>query len=246
MKRGFENCLCPLREICIIRGPNASPSGYSNNQHYIMAEAFGIAGSAVGVISLAIQVTQGHVQYYGSWKDAKKDVLAICKSAQDLDSILQLLDGTLKQSRQQDIVQKIEECMSNCVESVTELETELDKVKIFPPTHDSTKPSFKAAANAKFHRALYPFLESTIMKLRENLDHTRNNVNLALEVLQVSVSSQTSRQLGEVAQDVGAIAQKHKDTATNEIIEWLSSINSYARQREIHSRRQPGIGLWLF
>ena len=60
-----------------------------------MAE-LGVAGSAVGIISLGIQVCQGLIQYYGSWKDAPKDVTQMCKSVWNLEETLKVLKVTIK------------------------------------------------------------------------------------------------------------------------------------------------------
>lgn len=56
-----------------------------------MAEALGVAGSVVGIVSLGIQITQGLLKYYGSWKDQDSDVADMCTSLDSLSGSLMAL-----------------------------------------------------------------------------------------------------------------------------------------------------------
>ena len=56
-----------------------------------MAEAFGVVGSAVGVISLGLQTVQGILWYYGAWQDRGDDVLRMCASLDNLKGTLDVL-----------------------------------------------------------------------------------------------------------------------------------------------------------
>jgi len=61
-----------------------------------MGEAFGVAGTAVGVISLGIQTAQGILWYYGAWKDRDKDISRMCTSLGNLTTTLNVLLETIK------------------------------------------------------------------------------------------------------------------------------------------------------
>lgn len=62
-----------------------------------MAEALGVAGSTVGIVSLRIQVCQGLRKCYGSWKDAPKDVVRMCKLGESLGESLNVLELAIKE-----------------------------------------------------------------------------------------------------------------------------------------------------
>jgi hypothetical protein len=49
-----------------------------------MAEVLGIAGSVVGIVSLAIDLTQGLFKYYGSWKHQDDDTSDMYTSLDNL------------------------------------------------------------------------------------------------------------------------------------------------------------------
>lgn len=49
-----------------------------------MAE-LGIAGSAVGVASLGLQVCQGLLKYYNNWKDYNEDMAIAYRSIETLE-----------------------------------------------------------------------------------------------------------------------------------------------------------------
>lgn len=49
-------------------------------------------GTALGVVSLGIQVCQGITWYYGEWKDCPEDVAGVAKSAESLGKTFELFN----------------------------------------------------------------------------------------------------------------------------------------------------------
>ena len=49
-----------------------------------MAEALGVAGSIVGIVSLGIQVSQGLLKYYSSYKNQDAAIAELCRSLENL------------------------------------------------------------------------------------------------------------------------------------------------------------------
>jgi hypothetical protein len=60
-----------------------------------MAE-LGVAASVVGIISFGIQIAQGILQYYGSWRDQDSDVADMCVSLDSLSRTLAVLSETFQ------------------------------------------------------------------------------------------------------------------------------------------------------
>jgi hypothetical protein len=56
-----------------------------------MAEAFGVATGVVGVLSFGIQLAQGIVQYYESWKDQDSEIASMHASIDGLRGTLEVL-----------------------------------------------------------------------------------------------------------------------------------------------------------
>jgi hypothetical protein len=60
-----------------------------------MAEALRVAGSVVSIVSLGIQLTQGLLKYYKSWKDQDNIVADMCTSLNNLSGSLTVLEKAL-------------------------------------------------------------------------------------------------------------------------------------------------------
>jgi len=142
-----------------------------------MAE-LGVAGGAVGFISLGIQVCQGLMQYYGSWKDAVKDVAQMCKSIQNLEETLKVMKVTIEDkgvaTKAEAVVQS---SIDTCIFSIKELQDELIKVP------EVKGPTIWSKVHGQGRRLLYPFRESTLVKLKEIIADIRENLSLAVDVL---------------------------------------------------------------
>jgi hypothetical protein len=139
---------------------------------------FGVTGSAIGVISLGIQVCQGLVQYYGSWKDSRKDIAKMCKSVDNLAEILKALKENVdSKSLAGDVIKNIQSSIVACTSGIKELQDELAKVQEVKGSNVLSK------VHEQGRRLLYPFRESTLFKLREIVSDVRANLGLAVNML---------------------------------------------------------------
>jgi hypothetical protein len=150
-----------------------------------MAEAFGVAGSAVGIVSLGIQITQGLIKYYGSWKGQDIDIASICASLDSLSETLKILEKTIQPPARfnKDIKDNVEKNVNAISGAVQKLDDELRKV------HDVESPKSGARFAMRRHvrRAFYPFKEETLNKIQRLVAEARQNLDLALLVLQMYV-----------------------------------------------------------
>ena len=71
---------------------------------------------AIGIVSLGIQVCQGLLKYYDSWKDSRKDIAALCSSVESLSSILDQLEQTLTGTHE--TKSTISDCIEACRSSM--------------------------------------------------------------------------------------------------------------------------------
>jgi hypothetical protein len=150
-----------------------------------MGEAFGVAGSAVGVISLGIQTAQGILWYYGAWRDRDDDVLTMCAS---LDNLKGTLDVLLKAitppaAFSKDVKENVEKSIDTFNGTLQKLRAELDKVKDTEPPKSGARSKFRRHVR----RALYPFKEATLAKFQGGVSDARSNLSLALDVLKLCV-----------------------------------------------------------
>ena len=144
-----------------------------------MAEAFGVAGSAVGVISLGIQVEQGLLKYYASWKDQDADISRICASLGSLRGTLAAISEQSLSKFEEGMKESVEKNIDLVREGLEELAKELEKVR----SAESPRSGAREALRRHLRRAYYPFKEETLLKIQRVISDTRSNLNLALTTL---------------------------------------------------------------
>ena len=150
-----------------------------------MAEALGVAGSVVGIVSLGIQLTQGLLKYYGSWKDQDSDISDMCASLDSLQRTLTILSKTIQPPARfsMSIKDSLEKNVNRINGALEKLKDELGKIQ----GTESPKPGARSAMRRHVRRALYPFREETLSKIQRVVSEACSNLDLALQVLQVFV-----------------------------------------------------------
>ncbi|KAG4441578.1 hypothetical protein IFR05_002963 [Cadophora sp. M221] len=194
-----------------------------------------MAEISIGVVSLGIQVCQGLLQYYGSWKDSRKDVAAMCTSVESLSSTLTILEKTITGASTPD--KNTQKCIEACSLSIEQLQKKLSKVQKVPGDKLSTQ------IHDHGRRLLYPFRESTLVKLKEIVADIRSNLCLAVDTIHLQMTVDMSQQVGYLATH---ITNRHKDLQSRTVIDWLSPLNFHETQVDTLSRRQSGTCEWIF
>jgi hypothetical protein len=174
-------------------------------------EALGVASGAAGILSLGIAVCQGLLQYYGSWKDAESEVAGMYESIEALTHILLLLLPVIEhRDLDRNVVALIENHIASCQQGIEQLRKKLDKVKITP-----LQPGSRGKAKTQFWKTLYPFKESTLIKLKGIGNELRDQLSLSLDVLHIDASTASltkldilSQYVTEVSTDVTFLKQK--------------------------------------
>ena len=146
-----------------------------------MADAFGAASAAAGLISLGITLCQGILNYYGSWKDAESDVRRTYASTEALTKTFILLKLSIENKKfHRDIVARVNESIDSCEDGINELKKKLKKVEAV-----SLDDGWSGKAKAQFRRTLYPFKERTLVKLEKITRELQDRLGLAMNVLQM-------------------------------------------------------------
>ena len=177
-------------------------------------EALGAASGAAGLLSLGITVCQSLLDYYQSWKDAEENVAKTYTSIEELSNTLRLLAIAVQyKDFNGEIVGQIRGSIESAEQSLLNLEKKVDKVRVVP-----LQEGWRDKAKAQFRRTLYPFKESTLAKLRELSSETRDNLSLALTLLQVDASAESLRRLdllGQQAANVSTNVELLKQQSTS-------------------------------
>lgn len=150
-----------------------------------MADPLSIIGSAVGVISLGLDICHELLRFYQSWKNYETTISTMYAQLEDLTKTFNLLETSIRdRNLDPDIVARVEESIDACQEGIKDLEQELQKIKSTP-----NPENFREKLRAHTKRVSYPFKESTLMKIHETISELRDDVSLALNTLQMLVKT---------------------------------------------------------
>jgi hypothetical protein len=145
-----------------------------------------VAGAAVGVASLGIQVCQGLLDYYQACESYDRDIQEAQKWIIHLQRTLVILGDVLQSSNaKQDVFQNAQSGILNCEDGIRKLEKKLRKIR--KDNQDTVKERTKTMG----HRLIYPFQQSTVARLKEIVKDLFEHLLLSIQVLQVDTDFNT-------------------------------------------------------
>lgn len=151
-----------------------------------MAE-FALTASVISVLGFGVQVCQGIWVYYSSYKDQDEKVAEMLNSVHTLKGTCKVLDSMTKdlvgKTFPKESVDNVNKSLENCKEHLKRLDKKLGKVK---RVQKPSEIGFRKML-AKMRMTLYPFKESTLVKLREIVRESLQNLDLAVDVLNLCV-----------------------------------------------------------
>ncbi|KAJ5510374.1 hypothetical protein N7453_002477 [Penicillium expansum] len=203
-----------------------------------MADPLSIASGVAGFLSLGIEVTKSLVEFYSSYKGQTAALAKITLNLENLLGILRSLDDALQNRQPQTdaLVQEIEKVANGCREIIEELRDECQKFQ------EHTTPSLKARIQLVGRRATYPFRESTLKKLEEDIGEIRENLSLALNVLQLR--NQTGLEYG--MSELKILAKQTNTMHISAMIRgWLMAPDATLNHNAACEKRHKTTGLWL-
>ncbi|KAH9215897.1 hypothetical protein DL95DRAFT_460743 [Leptodontidium sp. 2 PMI_412] len=163
-----------------------------------------IAGSAVGIISLGIQLCNGIISYYNGYRRQDADLDKTLQSLETLKGLLISLDAPLNglASSSQAFTapaMNVEECITQCNTSLVELQNYLDKCRDVLPAGSKSKRSLGDTFKIQVKKALFPFRRDSLDSLKDNVDRVRKNLDTAFDILHLNVNFSTHEQLSVLA-----------------------------------------------
>ena len=205
-----------------------------------MTDPLSIAGSVAGVVSLGIQVTQSLIEFYKSYRYQDSELAGIIRKLESLAETLQHLENALSgrtfQVDERSLVKSIEKSITDCDELIQELQDECQK---FSKTSSS---GITAAARVVGRRATYPFRQSTLQKLDEDIGEIRANLCIALDVLQLK---DTQRFREDVIEMKALLESVQTNQISSGLRDWLSAPDAFVDHNAACAKRHPGTGTWL-
>ena len=159
-----------------------------------MSDPISVAGTAVGVLSLGIQVFQGLLEYYRAWQGQSEEIKSTLESIACEQLILELLQSTLAEqpSGFTASVVPVEECITQAGAEFRKLEQILQKCR-----RSCVQGNVQEHLKNVMKNFLYPFRRETIQDLKNVVAEVGRVLALALQHLQLWAISngQSSRDL---------------------------------------------------
>lgn len=203
-----------------------------------MTDPFSVAAGAAGLISLGVKVTESLVEFYTTYKNQDSDVARLANKLEDLLHIFRILHDTL-QSRKfrpndQSLVEKVESFIHRCQDLIQELRDECNKLE------KASKNSIKDMIKITGRRAAYPFRKSTLQKLDEDIDDIRDNLSLALDMLQLKDHSNIQDEINDNKALVETVGARQ---VASTIRDWLKAPDVSINHNSACVKRHPGTGI---
>lgn len=208
-----------------------------------------LAGTAVGIVSVGLQISQGLLRYYGGWKDYPSDVDITYQSIAELSRSLTLLKASLEaEGLDAERTERVRTCLRSCENALTRLSKKLQQVRKHVSPEDLRRKVW-----SELQRLAYPFRKDTLAKLRDIVNEIQERLKLALQILHLDVSVASQRTLADIQvrlAEVTAQSQRLLATqATDElrrITEWLDPPNPWLTHNSARQRYEAETGTWLF
>ncbi|CAN9401069.1 unnamed protein product [Alternaria sp. RS040] len=224
-------------------------------------------GTAVGVVSLGIQVCEGILKYYSDWKGYEDDIQGTYTEIDDLAKTLALLHDELQMVSQKALATRAQECLATCQDGIQQLKKKLKKL------HKDAPAGLLQRAQVGGLRLMYPFRKSTLEKLKEIAQGLMQQLNLALEIIHLSNSHSaqhkadqiqstldatgtlvtrieattliTQTQVSATAASVQALLSVEQSRKVLEMLKWLEAPDPTTNHTQARAKHETGTGEWL-
>ncbi|ATZ45298.1 hypothetical protein BCIN_01g01050 [Botrytis cinerea B05.10] len=176
-----------------------------------------VLGTAVGVVSLGLQASQGIVSYYSTYRDQAEEIDGIAQRTQALHTTLKHLQASLRSlhSNHTSAVTLVAATVASCADNTKTLETTLQKCQHSVPV--GTREKIYSLGK----KAIFPFRQATIQRLENIVGKLQANVDMAIMALQLEVSCKISEQTSNIV-TTSAITT----TGINFVAKELQSLNA--------------------
>lgn len=206
-----------------------------------MSDPVSIVGTAAGLVSLGIQVIQSLVEFYNSYKSQNSALAGMVERLECLSDVFQCLEKTLldrnNQTEEQSLIKSIEVSIKKCDELIYELQEECQKFRKISSNR------VVATVQVAGRRATYPFRQSTLQKLDEDIGEIRDNLSAALNVLQLIDSKKTQDGIVEVKALLNLIKSNQ---ISSDLRDWFKAPDATVNHNAAYAKKCPGTGMWLF
>ncbi|KAI9760249.1 MAG: hypothetical protein M4579_001763 [Chaenotheca gracillima] len=219
-----------------------------------MGDPLSATGSAVGIISLGLAVTQSLVQYYNSYQAYVTDTATTLVSIKDLNALFASIECSVRSIKlAPDKKNRVEECLLSCSFGVKSLQDELTKITRVGPTKTpqsleqaptilNKRQRITSRLQTISKRIAYPFRETTLKRLQEIVSRLQANLSLAVATLQIDISEETSTSVDEIKIGVNSLLKSDRG---QRILNWLNAPDPSSNYNAACEKKQAHTGKWF-
>lgn len=205
-----------------------------------MTDPLSIAAGVAGLISLGIQVTQSLVDFYNAYKKRDSKLVDMTERLENLLNIFQCLEKTLLdrnfQPDEQGLIKNIEKSIQNCDELIGELQEECQKF------NKASSNGIKATIRAAGRQVTYPFRQSTLQKLDEDINEILTHLSSVLNVLQLKDIKRTQ---DDITETKVLLTLVRTSQISSILRDWLNAPDATIDHNAACAKKHPGTGTWL-
>jgi hypothetical protein len=213
-----------------------------------------VAGSAVGIASLGIQVCQGLLSYYDAWKSYDSDISGTYDAVTDLSKTLTILKTTLREEVDRERVGRVDTCVKGCEDALLKLDEKRRSLQEY-----SQPEGLRQKMRSGLQRSWYPFRKETLAALKGSVTDVQERLKLALQVLQLEVGTELQREvlrlmsqtkmqsdsLAQIAAQNQRILDAQQSDEFRKIVAWLAPPDPETNHDTARRRHESQTGQWL-
>jgi hypothetical protein len=143
-----------------------------------MSDPLSAAGTAVGIVSLGIQVCQGLINYIQAAKGRKEEIQDSIQEVQQVVLLIYSLNNILHEIDARRCTESLGASLKKCYASLEKLQGFL--VRLDPP--QQTAGTLRIARDAR-HSLIYPFQQPKVNSLHQSLQKDLSNLKLAIQAV---------------------------------------------------------------
>ncbi|KAJ4288419.1 hypothetical protein N0V90_011654 [Kalmusia sp. IMI 367209] len=191
-----------------------------------------MADLAVGLVSLALQVSQGLAKYVQGVRDRKDTISHFVSEAERLADILERLDSVVKRAEQ-----------SPCQEAVTtgiiECAKALDLIKARLGIRDASRTGFRDQMRVLGEKLAFPFKQEKLAFLKDVLRDMERHLHTALHAFNLARQEETHRQLTSLMR----LGVANYQGLTDQLTSQSSSISPFIKCDYVVPKNSPAFRL---
>ncbi|KAJ5631612.1 NACHT nucleoside triphosphatase [Penicillium longicatenatum] len=205
-----------------------------------MPDPLSITAGIAGFLSLGISVTQSLIDFYSAYKTQDAELAKLTQKIKILQNTFQSLEPAIQPHRSrvsgEGLLEDVENASQTCQGIIKELQQECQKFHAEPAT------GFRGSVRLARRRVAYPFRESTIRKIEEDIDEIRDSLSLTLDVLQLRSQIQIEDDMSEAKSLLVGVKMNQISLS---IRAWLMPPDASVNHNTNYAKRHPNTGLWL-